>query len=154
MQDSKYSNNEHGGDPQAGLNIFKQVIRASGGAAGVLAILVGLVYAGHLLKLILGLLSSPDGSKPVLEFAEMLGGSELVAPSAYGNVPLAMPLTLAFFIAGLLLFGWLALGLITTGAKVVAYCLTDRKSIKQLLTYAFGPKAKPVGQEKKEEAGK
>ena len=143
MQDHKYSNDGRGGNPQDGMDLFKQAIRAMGGAIGVIAILVGVVYAGHLLNLIRTLLSSPEETLLITKFAELLGGSELAIPSAHGAVPLAIPLAVLFFIVGLLIFGWLALGLIITGAKVVAYCLTDRKSIKELLTYAFGPKAKP-----------
>jgi hypothetical protein len=143
MQDHKYSNDGRGGNPQDGMNLFKQGIRATGGAVGVIAILIGVVYAGHLLSLIRTLLSSTEETSLIANFAELLGGAELVAPTVHGPVPLAMPLAVLFFIVGLLIFGWLALGLIITGAKVVSYCLTDRKSIKELLTYAFGPKAKP-----------
>lgn len=147
MQDDKYSNRERGGNPQDGMHLFKQGVRTSGGAIGVIAIVVGVVYAGHLLSLIRELLSSPEESSLIMKFAELLGGSELIIPTAHGAIPLAMPMALLFYIVGLLIFGWLSLGLIITGAKVVSYCLTDRKSIKELLTYAFGPRAKP---EKKE----
>lgn len=146
MQDHKYTNDGRGGNPQDGMNLFKQGVRATGGAVGVIAIVVGVVYAGHLLGLIRTLLSSPEESSLITKFAELLGGAELIVPTVHGPVPLAIPLAVLFFIAGLLIFGWLALGLIITGAKVVAYCLTDRKSIKELLTYAFGPKAKPEEQ--------
>ena len=145
MQNDKYSNDGRGGNPQDGMDLFKQGVRATGGVIGVVAILIGVVYAAHLLGLIRMLLSSPEEASLITKFAELLGGAELVIPTTSGAVPLATPLALLFFMVGLLLFGWLALGLIITGAKVVAYCLTDRKSIKELLTYAFGPKAKPEG---------
>lgn len=143
MRDHKYSNGGQGDNPQDGMNLFKQGVRITGGVVGVIAIVVGGVYAGHLLSLILTLLSSPEESSRITKFAELLSGAELVVPTARGMVPLAIPLAVLFFIAGRLIFGWLALGLIITGAQVVSYGLTDRKSVKERLTYAFGARAKP-----------
>ncbi len=143
MNTKNYTNPEAESDPQASIEIIKQAIRGIGGLVGVIAIVVGVVYVAKLMDLIFTLLSAPEGGQRVLAFAELLGGASLELPSAHGPVPFAMPLAVVFYIAGLLMVGWLALGLIITGAKVVSYCLTDRKSIKELLTYAFGPKAKP-----------
>ena len=147
-----YEIRESGSDPQGAMEWFKQVIRSVGGLAGVIAIVVGVVYVTKVIKLLLDLLSAPDGGASVGAMVEMLGGAELTIASAHGPVAIATPLAVLFFIAGLLVLGWLSLGLIITGAKVVSYCLTDRKSIKELLSYAFGPKGKPeepAGNQKK-----
>lgn len=143
MGTDPYANKEHGGDPQSALDIFKQVIRATGGVVGVVAMMVGLVYGVKMLKLVFNLLSRPEEADVVLHLAQLLGGADLVLPSAHGTIPFATPLAVALLIAGLLLVGWLSLGLIQAGAKVLAFCLTDRESIKELLSYALGQKKKP-----------
>jgi hypothetical protein len=146
MMSRDYGNQEHGGDSQSALELFKQVIRAIGGSVGVIAIVTGLVYVTQVIKLLMDLLTSQEGGKPLVELVDLLGGAELTISTMHGPVPLATPLAVVFFLAGLLILGWLSLGLIITGAKVVSYCLTDRKSIKELLTYTFGPKEKPDDQ--------
>jgi hypothetical protein len=138
MGTDPYANKEHAGDPQAGLQVFKQVVRISGGMVGVAAMLVGVVYGGKILKLLFNILSAQGMGQPILDLAELLGGTELSLPTEFGSIPLAMPLAAGIFVVALLVVGWLALGLITTGAKVVSFCLADRESMKELLVYALG----------------
>jgi uncharacterized membrane protein len=142
MGTDPYARKEHAGDPPTGLDLFKQVIRAAGGMVGVIAMVTGLVYAAKILKLLYDALSAPEGGQPILALAELLGGAELVVPCEAGNVPLAVPLAVVLLVAALLVMGWLALGLITTGAKVIAFCLTEREAMKDLLVYALGQKQK------------
>jgi hypothetical protein len=48
-------------------------------------------------------------------------------------------------VAALVVVGWLSLGLILTGAKVLTFCLGDREAMKELLAYALGQKKTPDG---------
>ncbi len=149
MGTDPYAKKEKAGEPQSGLEIFKHLIRATGGIVGVIAMITGLVYVAKILKLLYEAFSAPEGGQPVLGLAELLGGAELMMPSATGNIPLAVPLAVALLLGVLLVMGWLALGLITIGAKVIAFCLTEREAMKDLLAYALGQK--PTNQENKPE---
>jgi hypothetical protein len=138
MGTDPYANKGLNIDTQASVGIVKQVIQAVGGLVGVIAMVVGVAYAARLLKLVFELLSNPDGFTLAAQLAEILGGEQLAMPSANGAIPLAMPLAIGLLILALLVIGWLSLGLILTGAKVLAFCLADRESMKELLAYALG----------------
>ena len=56
-----------------------------------------------MLKLLYDALTAPEGGQPVLALAELLGGAELVMPSATGNVPLAVPLAVTLLLGALLM---------------------------------------------------
>jgi hypothetical protein len=138
MGTDPYANKGIGGDAQAGVGIVKQVIQAIGGLVGVIAMVLGVAYAVRLLKLVFELLSNPEGFQLAAQLAELLGGDKLAMPFAHGAMPLAMPLAVGLLIVALLIIGWLSLGLILTGAKVLSFCLADRESMKELLAYALG----------------
>jgi len=142
MGTDPYAKREPAGESKDGIDIFKQVVRIAGGLTGVIAMVIGLVYAAKMLKLLFMMLTAPEGGRPVLMLAEMFGGAEFVVPSATGAIPLAVPLAVFLLVLALLVMGRLALGLIMTGAKVLAFCLTDRESMKELLVYALGKKQK------------
>jgi hypothetical protein len=146
MGTDPYAKNERRDDSGLGLQLFKQIIQICGGVVGVIAMVVGLVYAAKMLKLLLEALSAAaEGTHPVMSLAEMLGGPELVWPTEFGAVPLAVPFAIVLLVAALVVVGWLSLGLILTGAKVLTFCLGDREAMKELLAYALGLKKTPDG---------
>lgn len=118
------------------------MVRITGGLVGVIAMVTGVVYAAKTLKMLYAMLTVSESGHPVRALAEMLGGADLVVSSATGAIPLAVPLAVLLLVLALLVMGWLSLGLIMTGAKVLAFCLADRESMKELLIYALGKKQK------------
>ena len=120
------------------------VMRALGALLGVIAIIMGLVYASRMFALIFDALHEPELFRSQLAtWAAAIGGDELDLVIAGASYPVANVLALLVLGVGALVLTWLALGLVLAGAKTVSWCLGDREAVKRILVHAFGRKGQP-----------
>ena len=133
------------GSPQESMiEQFTRVLRVLAVVIGIVAIVIGLVFAVKIFTLVHGGLQNPQKFQGVLQrWAPAVGGDELTIETETARVPLANVVAVVVLGGGTLLLGYLALGIMRTGAKIVAWTATDREAVKKLLTYAFGPRGKP-----------
>ena len=128
------------------LQPLLQFIRAIAGILGVIAIAVGLYYATRVFGLVFAALNDPVTFQATLDkWVTAVGAKELdIAVEGTSTVIHgARPLALATLGGGAFILSWIAIGITLAGAKIVAWTLSDREAVKQILTHAFGPSRRP-----------
>jgi hypothetical protein len=112
-----------------------QVLRATGAVLGIIAMIMGLVYATRLFAAIFAALRAPESCQTLIgTWSTAVGGD------AYHC---AQIVAIAILGGGATLLAWLSLGLVWAGAKTVSWTLSDREAVKKMLERAFGPARKP-----------
>jgi len=128
------------------LQPLLQFIRAIAAILGVIAIGVGLFYATRVFGLVFAALNDPVTFQATLDkWVTAVGAKELdIAVEGTSTVIHgARPLALATLGGGAFILSWIAIGITLAGAKIVAWTLSDREAVRQLLTAAFGPNRRP-----------
>ncbi|MDD2235823.1 MAG: hypothetical protein PHP44_06000 [Kiritimatiellae bacterium] len=126
-----------------GLHSLLQLIRAAGAILGIITVIIGLFYAMRLLGLVFTALSNPESYQAFLEvWISAVGGEELDVVISGSTYPVARFVVFAILGGGCILLGWLSLGMILVGAKIVSWTVSDQEAVKRLLTHAFGSEKK------------
>ena len=106
--------------------------------------LIGLIYATNIFMLILGALKNPTAAQSVMtQWMTVLGGDQLGFTIQGVGFPGATLLAIVILGALTVILPWLAIALLTTGAKILAWTLGDKEAIKKILTHTFGPGLNP-----------
>ncbi len=138
---------EHGaedGGSTFSMHSLMQGVRVAGAILGIIAIIIGLVYATRVFDLVLNTLHAPGAFEAHLDkWVEAVGGEQLDLTLAGETFHGARVFAIMILGGGALVLVWLSLGFITVGAKTVAWTLSDREAIKKLLVHTFGPARKP-----------
>lgn len=129
-------------EPQVPITeILRNWFRAMAALFGIFLILMGLYFATQLFGVAYSAVTEPDQFGPVVEkWSEFFGGQEPIIDVNNGQVKIS-PRLFAFFAlggAGLVML-WLALSVITTGARIIYWMGTDLDAVKRVLASAFGP---------------
>ena len=128
----------------SGIGVMGRLLRVFATLLGIVAIVVGLVYAVKIFDLVYSNLSAPADFQGVLtQWASAVGGEELDFVHEGGRVPLANIVAILVVGGGTLVLAWVAMGIMLTGAKIVSWTAGDRDAVKKILTHAFGPGRKP-----------
>jgi hypothetical protein len=107
---------------------------------GVVAVVAGLWLAIDLFNAIYHGLNAPENVRPLLDqWGATLGGDKLTVKVADKSYPLASLAATIIVGAGCGVLTWLAIGVMLTGAKIIAWTSSDREAIRRILQYAFGP---------------
>jgi len=132
------------GGPRPMTEQVGQAVRIIATILGLVIIVIGLIYALRVFDLVYGSLKSPEGFGEVFaRWVAAIGGEELNIEVEGEVIPLGPAFAIAIMGGGALILCWVAMGFITTGAKVIAWTVDERKAIQRLLKYAFGAHAAP-----------
>lgn len=121
-----------------------QGIRAIAAVLGVIAVIIGVVYATRTFHLIYTALSGPETFQASLDqWASAVGGKELDVVIDGSTYPGAKIVAIIVLGGGAAILAWISMGLIVTGAKAICWTLGDREAVKKILVHAFGPQKRP-----------
>jgi hypothetical protein len=138
---------EHGtedGGITFSMQSLMQGARVVGAVLGIIAIIIGLVYATRVFDLVLNTLQAPDAFAVHLDkWVEAVGGEQLDLTVAGETLHGSRVFAIVILGGGAIVLVWLSLGFIIVGAKTVSWTLSDREAIKKLLVHTFGPSRKP-----------
>ena len=128
----------------SGIGAMGRLLRVFATLLGIVAIVVGLVYAVKIFDLVYTNLRTPGDFRGVIEqWASAVGGEELDVAFEGGRVPLASIVAVLIVGGGVVVLAWVAMGIMLTGAKIVSWTASERDAVKKILTHAFGPTRKP-----------
>lgn len=138
---------------ESGVTVLARVLRIAATGLGIVAIVIGLVYATRIFEAVYTNLRAPEGMEGLLEewaaavdeddLTFVINGEQHSFARVAGIVVLGM---------GGIVLAWVAMGIMVTGAKVISLTAGDRDAVKKILTHAFGPAGKPPGQSTSGEA--
>ena len=137
-----YDRQERGLRPMA--EQVGQAMRIAATILGLVIIVIGLIYALKVFDLVYGSLRSPEGFGEVFaRWVAAIGGEEPNIEVEGEVIPLGPAFAIVIMGGGAFILCWVAMGFITTGAKVISWTVDERKAIQRLLKYAFGARAAP-----------
>lgn len=134
---------KYAGEPSTIQSVLS-FIRVAGALIGLVAMVLGLVYAVRIFTLVADTLNNPDGFRVYLDkWVAAAGGDglNLVVDGVQYNG--AAVITAVIVGGGVSLLAWMSLAFIVTGAKAISWTLGDRLAVRRMLTHAFGPARKP-----------
>lgn len=106
---------------------------------GIVAVVTGLVLAVLVFYAIYDNLTDPgDARRLIRRWSDALGGDDLVLEIRDQAYPAGQLLAVLVLGGGAAILGWLALGIMVTGAKVISWTASDREAIRRILRSAFG----------------
>jgi hypothetical protein len=139
-------NEAEGSGTEFSMEALHQVIRAFVGILGVIAIIIGLLYAARTFHLIYSALSGPEAMHSIVaRWASAVGEKEFDFVISGNTYHLANAVAIVVLGGGAVVLAWISMGLILTGTKVVSWMVGERQAIKEILTHAFGPLGRPSG---------
>lgn len=107
---------------------------------GIIVILVGLWLAIKIFGAIYSAATGPEAFAPTIkQWTEAVGGEKLKLTYTGGELQLAPVLAILFLGGSGFLLTWLAMGIMLTGAKIIAWTSGEREAIKRILQQAFPP---------------
>jgi hypothetical protein len=114
-------------------------MRLCASAVGIVTILIGLWLALTLFGMIAEGLRTPEAfTETWKQWAAVVGGDGLKLKVGEQEVAFAPAASVAAVGMGLSLLTWLSLGVMLTGAKIVAWASGEREAVKRVLQYALG----------------
>ncbi|MEW6354814.1 MAG: hypothetical protein AB1696_00695 [Planctomycetota bacterium] len=114
-------------------------LRVAATILGIIAIVIGLLYAIKVFGAAFGALQDPDTIAPLLtKWQSAVGGNGLTVIIQEKTYPIAPFLAVAVLGVGAILLGWIALGIMLAGAKIVSWTAGDREAVKRILAHALG----------------
>lgn len=131
------------------LQPLLQFIRAIAGILGVIAIAVGLFYATRVFGVVFAALNDPEAFQVTLDKWVIAVGAKELDIGIEGTTAVihgARPIALSTLGGGCFILAWISIGITLAGAKIVAWTLSDREAVRQILTTAFGPSRRPEAQ--------
>ncbi len=112
---------------------FREHLRILAGIIGMAAIVFGFVFAGKLFFAVKDALQDPAGLYPVVaEWEQVIDSEEMTAPVPDGEMPVGRIVAIAIVGVGTVVLVWIALGFVTTGARVVSWVVSDYDATKKL----------------------
>lgn len=130
----------------SGMSTLARFLRIAATVLGIVAIVIGLVYATRIFEAAYSNLRAPEGIEGLLDRWEAavdeddltfnIDGERHSFARVVGIVVLGM---------GGVVLAWLAMGIMVTGAKIISLTAGDREAVKKILTHAFGPAGKAPG---------
>ncbi len=115
-------------------------VRLLATSLGILAIIIGLMYAGRTFNLIYNAIKHPQTFQVLFDqWVLIIGGSKLDLTLFGEAYPVARIITVFVLGGGSLILVWLSIGIMMAGAKIVSWTSSEREAIKRILTYTFGP---------------
>jgi hypothetical protein len=133
-------NEPEGSGTESGIDPVLRLIRAFVAVLGVIAVVIGILYAARTLHLIYSALSNPESLRSILDrWASAVGGKELDVVIAGDTYRAAGVVAIVVLGAGAVVLAWMSMGLIMTGTKVVFWALGNRRAIKEAPGQPFGP---------------
>ena len=133
---------QHEPGPRPMTEQVGQAVRIAAAVLGLVIIVIGLIYALRVFDLVYGSLRSPEGFGEVFaRWVAAIGGEELNIEVEGEVIPLGPAFAIVIMGGGALILCWVAMGFITTGAKVISWTVDERKAIRRLLRYTFGARA-------------
>lgn len=133
------------GDPPLEPPLFSAdvALRLCASVVGIVTILIGLWLALKLFGAVAEGLRSPDAfSETWKQWAAVVGGDGLKLKIGEEEVAFAPAASVAAVGMGLCLLTWLSLGVMLTGAKIVAWASGEREAVKRVLQHALGGKSR------------
>lgn len=133
---------------------FREHLRMLAGVIGMAAIVCGFLFAGKLFFAVKDTLQDPAGLHPVVtEWEEVIGGGEEVtAPVPNGEIPIGRIVAVAIVGVGTVVLVWIALGFVTTGARIVSWVVSDFDAMKKLTSELESRSARRTAQNDKRDA--
>ena len=115
------------------MQTLLQLIRAAGAVLGIIVIIIGVVYATRIFSMVSTALQNPEAFESMLkQWVEAVGGEHLdfVVPEVT-TYHVANLVAIAVLGVGTVILGWISIGLIAVGAKVLSWSLNDRIPTKR-----------------------
>jgi len=110
-----------------------------GAIIGLVAIVIGFVYAVKIFGAVYSTLDSPEGFGKILDkWAEAVSGKARVKEVVGENVLTPKIIAIVVLGGGTLILVQIAMGFMVAGVKVLSYSLSDREAVKKILRHAFG----------------
>ena len=128
-------------DPRLDAPLFSAdvFVRLCASAVGIVTILIGLWLALKLFGTIAQGLRTPDAfSETWKQWAAVVGGDGLKLKVGEQEAAFAPAASVAAVGMGLSLLTWLSLGIMLTGAKIVAWASGEREAVERVLQHALG----------------
>lgn len=133
---------------------FREHLRMLAAIIGMAAIVFGFVFAGKLFFAVKDALLDPAGLYSVVaEWEQVIDGEEMTAPVADGEMPLGRIVAVVIVGAGTIVLVWIALGFVTTGARVVSWVVSDLDATKKLASELQARSARRAGLSEKGDGG-
>jgi hypothetical protein len=121
-----------------------QALRVAAAALGVVAIIIGLVYATRVFGMAFTALRDPVGfGEHVEQWVAAVGGDQLDIVVENVTLRPARPVALMVLGGGTAILAWIAIGITLAGAKTLSWTLGDGEAVRKLLVHAFGATAAP-----------
>lgn len=115
------------------MQTLLQLIRAAGAVLGIIVVIIGVVYATRIFSMVSTALQNPEAFESMLkQWVEAVGGEHLdfVVPDVT-TYHVANLVAIAVLGIGTVILGWISIGLIAVGAKVLSWSLNDRIPAKR-----------------------
>ncbi|MFW6303274.1 MAG: hypothetical protein ACOC2L_01515 [Candidatus Sumerlaeota bacterium] len=126
------------------LKSIKECVRIAGSLLGLLAIIIGLIYATRIFGLIYSALSSPEFFDDQIDkWALVIGGDALQSSSEAGTLHFYRVAAVGVLAGASSLLAFISATLMVIGARIISWTLSDREAIKRILKSAFGKEEKP-----------
>jgi len=125
------------------MDSMLKVIRAIGAILGIVAIVIGLVFATRLFTSVLAALRSPESYQAYIAmWTDAVGGEELSVVIAGQTYRCANVIAIMILGFGVTILACIAMGLMQMGAKTISCTLGDKEAVKRILVHALGQTAK------------
>ena len=125
-------------DDSAGIQTSFEFLKMMGVLLGMICIVIGLVFSMKLFFMIYGALENPEGiAIYVQQWGEILGGKDLTLTLNGDEIPFAKVTAVSMMGSATMILVVIALGLISSGAKLVSWILFDRETVKRVLKQAL-----------------
>ena len=120
------------------------LVRVAATVLGLVAIIVGLVYAVKIFDVVYHNVRQPEGvSATIDKWEDVLGADEFVVNIQNDEIRYGRVVTIAVIGVAALALVHIAMGIMAVGAKIVSITAGDREAVKKILTHAFGPTQRP-----------
>jgi len=130
----------------SGMSTLARFMRIAATVLGIVAIVVGLVYATRIFEAVYSNLRAPEGIEGLLDrWEQVLGEEDLTFAIGEDEHSFARPAGIVVVGVGAMLLARVAMGIMVTGAKIISLTAGDREAVKKILTHAFGSAGKPSG---------
>jgi len=130
----------------SGVSTLARFLRMAATVLGIVAIVIGLVYATRIFEAVYSNLRAPEGIEGLLDrWAQVLGEKDLTFAIGGEEHSFARPAGIVVVGVGAMLLARVTMGLMVAGAKIISLTAGDREAVKKILTHAFGSAGRPRG---------
>lgn len=131
----------------SGVSTLARFLRIAATVLGIVAIVIGLVYATRIFEAVYSNLRAPEGIEGLLDrWERVLGEEDLTFAIGGEEHSFARSAGIVVVGVGAMLLARVAMGIMVAGAKIISLTAGDREAVRKILTHAFGAAGKPPGQ--------